>query len=276
MEGAAQDEAAIHTEAVSKIDSPFLHQPPTGGGSVRKATRPDQLMILIPAYNEEGAVADVIREVNQVMPHVPVLVTDDASRDDTYSRARSAGADVLRLPHHLGLGGCVQAGYKLAFELGYDYVIRVDGDGQHDPKYIPALLDVLRRTGCHMVIGSRFYQNNGAHTSTVRAIGIWVFRLVLRPILGKPVHDPTSGFVGVNRDTLRVFTGSFPLEYPEIEALVVLQRKRFRFEEVPVRMRKRKAGRSTITAIKSLYYIIHVLLGVFVNILKFEGRRRKD
>jgi len=138
------------------------------------------------------------------------------------------------------------------------------------------LLDVLRKTRCHMVIGSRFYQNNGAHTSTVRAIGIWVFRLLLRPILGKPVHDPTSGFVGVNRDTLRVFSGSFPLEYPEIEALVVLQRKRFQFQEVPCRMRPRKTGRSTITAVKSLYYIFHVLLGVFVNVLKFEGRRRKD
>lgn len=242
---------------------------------MRKAGQPNQLMILIPAFNEEGAIADVIREVNQVMPRVPVLVVDDASRDDTVGRAKSAGGDVLRLPHHLGLGGCVQAGYKLAYELGYDYVIRVDGDGQHDPKYIPALLDVLRRTGCHMVIGSRFVQKNGTHTSAVRAIGIWVFRLVLRPILGKPVRDPTSGFVGVNKETLQVFTGSFPLEYPEIEALVVLQRKRFRFEEVPVQMRKRKAGRSTITAIKSLYYIIHVLLGVFVNILKFEGRRRK-
>jgi glycosyltransferase involved in cell wall biosynthesis len=242
---------------------------------VKQARRPNELLILIPAYNEEGAVADVIHEVHQVMPDVPVLVTDDASRDDTAGRAKSAGADVLRLPHHLGLGGCVQAGYKLAFELGYDYVIRVDGDGQHDPQYIPALFDVLRKTGCHMVIGSRFYQNNGTHTSAVRAIGIWVFRLVLRPILGKPVRDPTSGFVGVNKEALQVFTGSFPLEYPEIEALVVLQRKRFRFEEVPVRMRRRKAGRSTITAIKSLYYIIHVLLGVFVNILKFEGRKRK-
>jgi hypothetical protein len=127
-----------------------------------------------------------------------------------------------------------------------------------------------------MVIGSRFYESNGGHTSAVRAIGIWVFRLVLRPILGKPVRDPTSGFVGVNREALQVFTRSFPLEYPEIEALVVLQRKRFRFEEVPCQMRRRKAGRSTITAVKSLYYIIHVLLGVFVNVLKFEGRRRKE
>ena len=243
---------------------------------MRPAAGPNQLLILIPAFNEAGAISDVIREVRQMMPKTPILVVDDASKDATYDRAKAAGADVLRLPHHLGLGGCVQAGYKLAFELGYEYVIRVDGDGQHDPKYIPDLLKVLHQTGCHMVIGSRFYQNNGAHTSAVRAIGIWMFRIVLRPILGQPVHDPTSGFVGVNREALQVFTGSFPLEYPEIEALVVLQRKKFRFQEVPVSMRRRKAGRSTITAVKSLYYVVHVLLGVFVNVLKFEGRRRKE
>lgn len=236
----------------------------------------NNFLILIPAFNESGAIADVVREVRQVAPTAPVLVVDDCSTDGTVRQAGSAGAEVLRLPYHLGLGGCVQAGYKLAFQLGYDYVIRVDGDGQHDPRYIPELLKVLQNTGCHMVIGSRFYQNNGVHTSAVRAVGIWIFRLVLRPILGQPVRDPTSGYVGVNREALQVFSGSFPLEYPEIEALVVLQRKRFRFQEVPCRMRPRKAGRSTITAVKSLYYIIHVLLGVFVNILKFEGGQKKE
>jgi glycosyltransferase involved in cell wall biosynthesis len=242
---------------------------------VKPAQASQQLLILIPAFNEVGAIAGVVREVQGVMPGVPILVVDDASTDGTDQSARSAGADILRLHYHLGLGGGVQAGYKLAYELGYEYVIRVDGDGQHDPKYIPDLLRALRDTGCHMVIGSRFQDGNGAHTSSVRAIGIWFFRLVLRPILGKPVRDPTSGFVGVNREALQVFTGSFPLEYPEIEALVVLQRKRFKFQEVPCRMRPRKTGRSTITAVKSLYYIFHVLLGVFINVLKFEGRRRK-
>jgi glycosyltransferase involved in cell wall biosynthesis len=242
---------------------------------VKPAGGRNQFLILIPAFNEAGAVAGVIQEVRQVVPDAPILVVDDASTDATRDHARSAGADLLSMPYHLGLGGCVQAGYKLAFELGYDYVIRVDGDGQHDPRYIPDLLQVLRETGCHMVIGSRFYNSNGTHTSGPRAIGIWIFRMVLRPILGKPVRDPTSGFVGVNREALRVFSGSFPLEYPEIEALVVLQRKRFRFQEVPCQMRPRKSGRSTITAVKSLYYIFHVLLGVFVNVLKFEGRRRK-
>ena len=241
---------------------------------MKPASRPQQLLILIPAFNEVGAIAGVIQEVRAVLPEVPILVVDDASADGTDQRARAAGADVLRLPYHLGLGGGVQAGYKLAYELGYDYVIRVDGDGQHDPRYILELLKVLRTSGCHMVIGSRFYQNNGEHTSILRAIGIWLFRIVLRPILGQPVHDPTSGFVGVNREALQVFSQSFPLEYPEIEALVVLQRKRFRFKEVPCKMRPRKAGRSSITAVKSLYYIIHVLLGVFVNVLKFEGRSK--
>ncbi len=234
------------------------------------------LMVIVPAYNEAGAVGDVVREVRQVLPGVRVLVIDDCSEDATATVARAAGAEVLGLPHHLGLGGSVQAGYKLAFELGYDYVIRVDGDGQHDPRYIPGILEALQTSGCEMVIGSRYLDGASPATSWIRGLGIRFFRFVLRPILGRPVRDPTSGFVGVNRAALELFSRSFPLEYPEIEALVVLQRKAFRFLEAPCRMRPRRSGRSTITALRSLYYIVHVLLGVFVNILKYEGRRRRQ
>ncbi len=233
------------------------------------------LLIIIPAFNEEGAVGSVVAEVNAVLPGVPVLVIDDSSGDATAASARGAGARVLALPTHLGLGGCVQAGYKLAFELGYEFVIRVDGDGQHDPHDIPGILAKLKQTGCQMVIGSRYLVQGGKFTSPVRGAGIMLFRLVLRPILGKWVSDPTSGFVGVNREALAVFSKSFPLEYPEIEALVVLKRKAFRFEEVPCHIRPRKAGRSSITAMKSVSYIVHVLLGVFVNILKYDGPRRR-
>jgi glycosyltransferase involved in cell wall biosynthesis len=236
----------------------------------------ERLLVIVPAYNEQGAVADVVESVNRAMPGVPVLVIDDCSADNTIECARAAGARVLCLPHHLGLGGAVQAGYKLAFELGFDYVIRVDGDGQHDARDIPRVLQRLRETGCEMVIGSRFMAAEGGKTTPVRSLGIRFFRTVLRPILGKPVYDPTSGFVGVNRVALAVFGRSFPLEYPEIEALVVLQRRRFRFEEVPVKMRPRTTGRSSITALKSLYYIFHVLLGVFVNVLKFERRLHRS
>jgi glycosyltransferase involved in cell wall biosynthesis len=233
------------------------------------------LLILIPCFNEQGAIAQVVSSIRQELPDIPVLVIDDASVDATVAVAKASGAQVLTLPHHLGLGGAVQAGYRLAYESGFRYVIRVDGDGQHSASDIPRVFDRLQKSGCQMVIGSRYLQRQTKYTSVLRAFGIVVFRTVLRPILGTWVYDPTSGFVGVNREALALFSRSFPLEYPEIEALVVLQRKAFRFEEVPCTVRPRLAGRSSITAIKSIYYLIHVLLGVFVNILKFEGRKRK-
>ena len=232
-----------------------------------------ELLVLVPAFNEEAAVGGVVQSVRASMPGVPVLVVDDCSLDGTVPVAKSAGAQVLSLPHHLGLGGAVQAGYKLAFELGFQYVIRVDGDGQHDARDIPRMYAALRKSGCEMVIGSRFVDGDGAHTSLARSLGIRFFRMLLRPILGKDVRDPTSGFVGVNRNALQVFSKSFPLEYPEIEALVVLQRKAFRFEEEPCRFHPRRTGKSTITPMKSIYYIVHVLLGVFVNVLRLPRLR---
>jgi len=232
-----------------------------------------ELLVLVPAFNEQAAVGDVVRSVRESMPGVPVLVVDDCSMDGTIGVARAAGAEVLMLPHHLGLGGAVQAGYKLAFELGYQYVIRVDGDGQHEAEDIPRLFEKLRTSGCEMVIGSRFVDGQGTHTSVLRSLGIRFFRMILRPILGRDVRDPTSGFVGVNRNALQVFSKSFPLEYPEIEALVVLQRKAFRFEEEPCRFHPRRTGKSSITPLKSIYYIVHVLLGVFVNVLRLRRFR---
>lgn len=242
---------------------------------MKPASGRGDFLILIPAYNEEAAIGGLVEEVHAVLPGVPVLVTDDCSQDGTRTVAQLAGAEVLSLPYHLGLGGCVQAGYRLAFELGFDYVIRLDGDGQHDPRFVMAILETLRSTGCEMVIGSRFVPGGAGETSGPRSLGVRFFRAVLRPILGQPVYDPTSGFVGVNRRALAVFSKTFPLEYPEIETLVVLQRKAFRFREVPVTMRPRRTGRSSITAMKSLFYIVHVLLGVFVNILKFDQRKRR-
>ena len=216
----------------------------------------------------------MVKEVRESLPGWPLVVADDGSEDGTAPVARGAGAQVISLPVHLGLGGCVQAGYKLAFELGYEYVIRIDGDGQHDPADIPVVLEALKKTQCEMVIGSRFIEGSGTRPTVARGLGIRFFRLMLRPILGRPVTDPTSGFVGVNRKALALFSKSFPLEYPEIEALVVLQRRSFRFEEVPCRMRPRMSGRSTIRSWKVLKYMVHVLLGVFVNVLRFDGKRR--
>ncbi|HLH20183.1 MAG TPA: glycosyltransferase family 2 protein [Bryobacteraceae bacterium] len=233
---------------------------------------PESLLIIVPAWNEEGCIADVVQDIRSQLPEIPVIVLDDASSDATLLRARQAGAGVLPLPHHLGLGGCVQAGYKLAAELGFQYVIRVDGDGQHDARDIPRIFEALRSSGCEMVIGSRYCAGARIQERGLRGLGIRFFRLVLRPILGRRVFDPTSGFVGVNRHALDVFSRSFPLDYPEIEALVVLQRRRFRFLEIPCKFRPRRTGRSSITALKSIYYIFHVLMGVFVNVLRYDRR----
>jgi glycosyltransferase involved in cell wall biosynthesis len=209
-----------------------------------------RVMVIIPALNEEKAVGDVVRATQAVLPGVPVLVIDDRSTDGTAIAAANAGAQVLKLPVHLGLGGAVQAGYKLAFEMGMEFVVRVDGDGQHDPADIPRILESLQSTGAEVVIGSRFLETGQKHTSVPRSVAIVFFRLLLRPILGKTIHDPTSGFVGVNRRALGVFAASFPLTYPEIEALVVLQRRRFRFHEIPCVMLPRKTGKSSITPLK--------------------------
>lgn len=230
------------------------------------------LLILIPAYNEELCVDRVVASVKAVYPGAPVVVLDDGSWDGTANVARSAGAEVLQLPHHLGLGGAVQMGYRFAFERGFERVVRVDGDGQHVAADIPKLLKVMAEGDYDMVTGSRFLEPNGYDAPPLRRFGSRIFSWVLRPILGQSITDPTSGFVAVNRRALEVFSRSFPLEYPEIEALVVLRRKQMRHREVAVRMLPRLAGRSTIDNWKAVYFMVRVLLGVAVNVIKYDRR----
>jgi glycosyltransferase involved in cell wall biosynthesis len=230
------------------------------------------LLILVPAYNEEGSVEHVVRSLRELLPRIPVLVIDDGSWDATANVAAGAGAEVLRLPHHLGLGGAVQTGYRFAFEHGFERVVRVDGDGQHNAADIPALLTAMDEGDYDLVAGSRFLGSNHYPIQPMRRLGGLIFSWVLYPILGQRITDPTSGFIAVNRRALEVFSRSFPLEYPEIEALVVLKRKAFRFREVPARMFPRRAGRSTIGNWQAIYYMVRVLLGVFVNVIKYESR----
>jgi len=226
------------------------------------------VMIAIPAFNEAESIGGVIREVRGAAASVPILVLDDGSADDTRRVAEAEGAEVLSFAYHLGLGGCVQAAYQYAFEHGFDYVIRLDGDGQHDPADIPRMVEALRSTGCELVIASRFLEAANRPKIAPRLMGIALFRFILRILLGKVVTDPTSGYVGVNRNALQLFSRVFPLQYPEIEALVVLQRRAFRFTEIPTSTRARLHGQSTITPVRVVFYMIHVLLGVFVNILR--------
>ena len=230
------------------------------------------VLVIVPAYNEEGAVGHVVKSVREVVGDTPIAVIDDGSQDATAEAAAAAGAEVFRLPHHLGLGGAVQTGYRFAFEQGFDRVVRVDGDGQHHPSDIPTLLKEMDEGGYDVVTGSRYLRPNHDPIQPLRRFGSWIFSWVLYPILGRRITDPTSGFVAVNRRALEVFSRSFPLEYPEIEALVVLKRKALSFHEVPTKMFPRYSGRSTIDAWSAMYYMVRVLLGVFVNVIKYERR----
>jgi len=231
-----------------------------------------RLLVLIPAYNEELSVGDVIASVQEVLPDVPVVVVDDGSWDGTAPAASKAGAEVLSLPHHLGLGGAVQMGYKYAFEHGYDRVVRVDSDGQHNAADIPALLQKMDEGDYDVVTGSRFLRTNGYPIQRVRRLGGLIFTALLYPILDQRITDPTSGFIAVNRRALEICSRSFPLEYPEIETLVVLKRNALRFCEVPTTMFPRRKGHSSIGRWGSVYYMLRVVLGVFVNVIKYERR----
>ena len=234
---------------------------------------PDRsLLIIVPAYNEQDALTGTLQSIREIYPQVPIVVIDDGSADGTSRVATECGAELLRLPHHLGLGGAVQTGYRFAFEHGFDRVVRIDADGQHIPAEIPRLLDEMAAGDYDMVTGSRFLRENGYQVQYLRRLGGLIFALILVPVLGRRLTDPTSGFIAVSRRALEVFSRSFPLEYPEIEALVVVKRKALRFCEVPVKMRKRQAGRSTIGSWTSIVYMIRVLLGVFVNVIRYESR----
>jgi len=233
--------------------------------------KPVKLAVIIPALNEEAAVGQVVRSVQEAAPGVPVFVIDDYSSDKTASVAERAGADVVRLPVHLGLGGCVQTGYKLALELGYDYVIRVDGDGQHEALDVPRILEALESTGADVVIGSRFIGvPHDPPTSGPRSVGIALLRRLLAPITGSTIHDPTSGLIGVNRRALEVFAREFPLAWPEIGVLAMLRRHDLRFHEIPCRMYRRRTGKSSLTAWRSCQYIFHVLVYAFVHALRVD------
>jgi glycosyltransferase involved in cell wall biosynthesis len=195
-------------------------------------------------------------------------VIDDHSQDATADIAEQAGATVLRMPVHTGLGGCLRAGYRAALDSGCDYLVRVDGDGQHEAADIPVMLAALTASRCDAVIGSRFVAPNGWRSPLARSLGIALFRGLLAPALGKTIHDPTSGFVGFNRRALAVLADAMPSVYPEIGALITLRRHHLSFQEIPCRMYPRRTGRSSFTARRSFHYTISVLTGILLNAIR--------
>src|SRR5215216_3378863 len=208
-------------------------------------------LAVIPAYNEAATVATVIRGVAEHAPDFDMLVVDDGSTDCTAEIARDAGARVLTLPFNVGIGGAMQAGFRFALENDYDYMVQVDGDGQHDPSEIWKLQEAMNGSA-DIACGSRFLTADHRYPAPVsRRTGIHIFAFIVSRIVGARVSDPTSGFRLYNRRGIALFARDYPHDYPEVEAVVMLHFHRLRMREVPVNMRPRGTGRSSIGSGKS-------------------------
>ena len=224
---------------------------------------------VVPARNEEDAVGRVVEELRAFDRELAVVVIDDGSEDATAERAAAAGAAVVSLPFNLGIGGAVQTGFQYALEHGYDTVIRLDGDGQHDPAQIPNLLAPLDRGEADVVIGSRFARGAGEYRAPfARRAGIRWFAHLVSLLTRQKLTDTTSGFQAVNAQAIRLFAADYPHDYPEVEAAVMVVRHRLRIMEVPASMRGRETGRSSITLLRSLYYAVKVTLALLVGIFR--------
>ena len=223
---------------------------------------------IVPAYNEEASVARVLDELRAFDDGLDVVVVDDGSTDRTADVARAKGASVVRLPFNLGIGGAVQTGFRYAWEHGYDLAVRVDGDGQHDPRELGAVVGPVLADEADIAVGSRFIGGSGYRSSRSRRIGIRILAWFVSTLTRQRITDPTSGFQAANRLGIRLFAADYPHDYPEAEATVMVFKHRLRLVEVPVAMRARESGRSSITALRSVYYMVKVLLAIFVALFR--------
>jgi glycosyltransferase involved in cell wall biosynthesis len=229
-----------------------------------------RIVAVVPAYDEEAAIGPVVEEIRAYDPSIDVVVVDDGSSDGTAASAAAAGAAVVRLPFNLGIGAAVQTGFRYALEHGYEVAVRLDGDGQHDPAELPKLLEPLARGEADVVTGSRFRELDGGYRPPIaRRLGISWFARLVSMLSGQRVTDTTSVFQALNPRGIALFASDYPSDYPEVEATVLLLKHRLRLVEVPVRMREREHGSSSITLIRSLYYAVKVTLALIVAM----GRR---
>jgi len=223
---------------------------------------------IVPAFNEEANIGRVLDELRAFDAGLEVVVISDGSVDHTAEVAAAHGAHVVRLPFNLGIGGAVQTGFRYAWENGYELAVRCDGDGQHDPAELPKVLAPVLAGEADIVVGSRFAGDSGYQSSATRRIGIRLLALVVSAIARQRVTDTTSGFQALNRKALELFASDYPHDYPEVEGMVMTIKHRLRLREVPVRMREREHGRSSITALRSIYYMAKVLVALFVGLFR--------
>ena len=230
-------------------------------------------MVLVPAYNEEASISRLLADVRRHLPGAAVVVVDDGSADRTAEMARAAGARVLRLPCNLGVGPAVQTGFRFAIEAGFDYLIRLDGDGQHPPAEALKLIAAMRAQPTDLVVGTRYGEGSTYRGNWFRRVVLKGLALFISVICRKWITDPTSGFWLVTRPLLQCFSLHYPSDYPEAEAIALLRRQGFSLEEVPVAFKPRQAGESSIRAWGTILFAAKVFLALFVDRLRAVDRR---
>ena len=228
-----------------------------------------KVLLIIPAYNEEECILKTYQEIekynkNNKNPY-DVIVINDGSKDKTSEICHKNNIPVIDLIHNLGIGGAVQTGYKYAYKKGYDIAVQFDGDGQHNIKYVEKIIDPIIKNEADMVIGSRFIENINTFKSTkARRIGIKIISSLIKIITGKRILDTTSGFRAVNKEIIKDFQESYPVEYPEPLTTAELLKKKYRIKEVSVEMNEREGGTSSIRKWKTVYYMVNVILSLII------------
>lgn len=234
-----------------------------------------RVLVIIPAYNEAENIVHVVKHMTEVAPQYDYLVINDGSTDDTPDLCRRENFHYLDLPINMGIGGAVQAGYIYARKYDYDIAVQMDGDGQHDIAYLDRLLEPIVNGESDIAIGSRFLEKEGFQSSATRRLGINILSGLIWMVTGKRVMDVTSGYRAVNRKFIEIYSKDFPMDYSEPEAIVSAVMHRGRIKEIPVQMRAREGGVSSITFKKSIYYMIKVTLAILICRMSYGIRRAK-
>lgn len=226
-------------------------------------------LVLVPAFNESEHIGGVIDDIRGAMPEADVLVVNDGSTDTTSQIARNAGAMVLDIPFNIGYGGALQTGFRFAVEYGYEFVITMDGDGQHDPRSAYNLIRTMEKTGADVVIGSRFLGGN-YRMPLARRIGAYLFSRIARLYTGVQFTDPTSGFQLLSRKSFSYFSrgDNYPLDYPDVNIIMAMHKMKFAVAEAPVIMREKEGGKSMHSGLKPIIYVIRMLLAIFVVLIR--------
>ena len=227
-------------------------------------------LIIIPAYNEEANIEKTVESILRESSGFDYVIINDCSTDNTKKICEEKGYNIINLPINLGIGGAVQTGYKYAVRNDYDMAVQVDGDGQHDPKFLEEMAEYLEQHDLDMVIGSRFIEKKGFQSSGLRRMGIRFFTGLIKLLTGKTITDPTSGLRMVGKNVLQIFAEEYPKDYPEPESIVGILRRNMKVEEIPVVMREREGGVSSISMKKSVYYMIKVSLAMIIERIRVE------